>query len=175
MDYIRIEDLKPNFVYEIAARNACVGVWLPAANGFLIAREKWGERYAFVEYHWDQGPPFGTVKPWREIGEFPFDVQGERDAFDQGKGYDEKEFIRLMDEFGKPVTEARKAEAEKEREKRREHRRQMAADPVARRAWLDEYNAKYEGKIRGPLTMEEYEQGLRSEGFEVVVELTDSQ
>ncbi len=26
-------------------------------------------RYLFTEYHWDQGPPHGTVKPIVEVGE----------------------------------------------------------------------------------------------------------
>jgi hypothetical protein len=32
-------------------------------------REKFGREYPFTEFHWDNGPPFGTVSPIEELDE----------------------------------------------------------------------------------------------------------
>lgn len=63
-DYLRIHQMQPYMTYIIWARNADVGVWLPEKYGFLISRYKINpEPFLFVEYHWDNGEPYGTVKP----------------------------------------------------------------------------------------------------------------
>ena len=72
-DYIKIEDLKGGYLYRISARNAEYGIWLPQRNTFAISRIKFGSNYIFEEEHWDNGPPYGTVKPSKEIEKSPFD------------------------------------------------------------------------------------------------------
>jgi hypothetical protein len=71
-DSIKIPDLKSGYLYKIRARNARFGIWLPSKLGFMISREKFGNTYCFIEYHYDTGAPFGTVIPLKEIGQSPF-------------------------------------------------------------------------------------------------------
>lgn len=54
--------------YRIRSRNLSFGVYNPETGGFLGIREKFGRRYVFEEYHWDNGPPFGTVHPLEDLG-----------------------------------------------------------------------------------------------------------
>lgn len=63
-DYLPMDALCAGMAYQIWARNAYVGIWLPAVQGFLISRYKMGATpRLFVEWHWDVGKPTGTVKP----------------------------------------------------------------------------------------------------------------
>src|ERR1019366_2259907 len=39
------------------------GVFRATTKGFVGIREKFCNEYLFEEYHWDNGPPFGTVMP----------------------------------------------------------------------------------------------------------------
>jgi len=41
-------------------RNLSYGVY-DGKEGFIGIREKFGHEFLFTEYHFDQGPPFGTV------------------------------------------------------------------------------------------------------------------
>jgi hypothetical protein len=47
-------------VYQLHCRNFRVGVY-NGRKGFIGIREKFGSRYLFTEFHWEIGPPFGTV------------------------------------------------------------------------------------------------------------------
>jgi len=38
-------------------------------------REKFGNEFLFEEFHWDTGPPFGTVNPKEELGMLPDDIE----------------------------------------------------------------------------------------------------
>lgn len=49
--------------YLIHARNFYYGVFSKEKKGFIGIRTKFGQRYLFTEYHWDEGEPYGTVKP----------------------------------------------------------------------------------------------------------------
>ncbi len=40
-----------------------MGVYREDKQGFVGIRVKFGIEFLFVEYHWDTGEPFGTVKP----------------------------------------------------------------------------------------------------------------
>lgn len=53
------EDCIVGMTYEIKSRNLVVGVW--TGEGFVGIREKFDSEFLFVEYHWDDGPPFGTA------------------------------------------------------------------------------------------------------------------
>jgi hypothetical protein len=63
MQHIKAEDCKDGGLYRIWSRNLRFGVYRKETRGFVGIREKFGHLYLFEEYHWDNGPPFGTVKP----------------------------------------------------------------------------------------------------------------
>ena len=45
----------------IHARNSHIGQWAAAESGFVILREKFGDRFLFTEYYWDKDA-CGTAK-----------------------------------------------------------------------------------------------------------------
>ena len=59
--WIAKKDLEVGQEYFCYARNFEYGTW----NGetFDYIREKWGQKFPDVEKHWDDGAPYGTVKP----------------------------------------------------------------------------------------------------------------
>ena len=65
--YIPKDQLQIGAKYECAARNFEVGLW----NGevFEYQRTKFGTTFPDTEQHWDDGPPHGTVKPMKKVGE----------------------------------------------------------------------------------------------------------
>ena len=71
-NYLSIGELHSGHTYLINARNSNVGIWLPEKEGFLIRRIKMERIYPFVEYHWDQGEPYGTVRPFKQVDQSPF-------------------------------------------------------------------------------------------------------
>ncbi|MBU2833905.1 hypothetical protein [Acidithiobacillus ferriphilus] len=65
-DYLAMDALHSGMAYAIWARNAYVGIWMPADQGFLISRYKmYATPRLTLELHWDIGEPFGTAKPLR--------------------------------------------------------------------------------------------------------------
>jgi hypothetical protein len=78
--YIEIGALEPYHLYRIHARNARIGIYLPKGYSFLIRRQKFTDWYAFEEYHWDTGAPFGTVRPLKALECTPF----RQEDFQQG-------------------------------------------------------------------------------------------
>ena len=65
-DYLAMGALHPGTAYAIWARNAYVGIWMPADRGFLISRFKMDATPRLtLELHWDTGKPLGTAKPLR--------------------------------------------------------------------------------------------------------------
>lgn len=73
-------DCKHGYVYRIKSRNLIVGVYNSETGGFVGIREKFGSEYLFPEFHHDNGPPYGTVAPIREIEKCP--VEDIRDHLD---------------------------------------------------------------------------------------------
>ena len=61
-EYFSLNQLQPGMAYKLHSRNLAIGVY-DGNEGFIGIREKFGPRYLFTEYHWDQGPPFGTAIP----------------------------------------------------------------------------------------------------------------
>lgn len=53
-------------VYKIRSRNLRFGVY-DGNEGFIGIRTKFGRRYLDTEYHWDQGPPYGTVRTMEDL------------------------------------------------------------------------------------------------------------
>lgn len=59
--------------YVIHARNGGVGIAVKEddALGYRLHREKFGKHYLFVEFDWDEGPPYGTAIPLSAIAAEP--------------------------------------------------------------------------------------------------------
>lgn len=66
LDYIAREDLIEGQQYYCKARNFTIGTWDGEAFGYT--RDKYGVKFEAIERHWDEGPPFGTVKPLSRWG-----------------------------------------------------------------------------------------------------------
>jgi len=65
MDYLKKDKLVFGKTYECCARNFTLGVW--NGKSFTYIRYKWGNTFYDEEFHWDDGPPYGTVKPIKEV------------------------------------------------------------------------------------------------------------
>lgn len=76
--YIRLPDCKKGYLYRLHSRNLSYGVY-DGNEGFIGIRLKFHDRYLFTEYHWDQGPPYGTVKPMEEVCPLPEGVIPQED------------------------------------------------------------------------------------------------
>jgi len=72
MEYLKPKELRNGHLYLISARNARIGIWCKELGGFVISRHKFGDNFVFVEYHWDLGGQFGTVKPIQHLEKAPF-------------------------------------------------------------------------------------------------------
>ena len=67
MQYLTKDLLQEGKSYFCKARNFKIGTW--NGEAFEYMRSKCGSRFRDREYHWDDGPPFGTVKPFKEAYE----------------------------------------------------------------------------------------------------------
>ena len=67
------EDIVVGRAYVIHARNGGVGVAVDREGrlGFQLHRVKFERHYLFVEWDWDEGPPFGTAIPLRALDDEP--------------------------------------------------------------------------------------------------------
>lgn len=74
MENLPLDECKDRFFYRIHSRNLDFGVFKMADKGFVGIREKFGLHYLFTEYHFDIGPPHGTVKPYEELEQLPDDM-----------------------------------------------------------------------------------------------------
>ena len=63
--WIPKEDLIPETEYLCYARNFEYGVW--DGTKFIYVRSKFGSTFLDTEFHWDDGAPYGTVKPLTAI------------------------------------------------------------------------------------------------------------
>ncbi len=74
MVYISIDQCIEGHAYRIRARNGRIGIFKKemshGKNVFALSRHK-GNNYVDFEYHWDNGPPNGTVMPFNDLGEAP--------------------------------------------------------------------------------------------------------
>lgn len=64
-NYIHKESLVVGAAYKVAARNFQFALW--DGKKFAGVRNKFGQNFIDYEYHWDDGPPYGTVKPLRRL------------------------------------------------------------------------------------------------------------
>lgn len=65
MSYLKKDKLEVGKAYHCYARNFETGVW--DGEAFEYMREKFGQKFKDREFHWDDGPPFGTVRPVAEV------------------------------------------------------------------------------------------------------------
>jgi hypothetical protein len=66
---IQRNQCKNRQLYRIRSRNLIFGVFHEENGGFFGLRKKFNYTYVFEEYHWGNGPPYGTVKPIEEMPE----------------------------------------------------------------------------------------------------------
>lgn len=69
-----MDECEKGVVYRLKSRNLTLGVY-DGNTGFIGIREKFTSRYLFTEYHYDSGPPFGTVTPLAEVDIVPDDIK----------------------------------------------------------------------------------------------------
>lgn len=72
-EYLKLEECKHGYTYRISSRNLAFGVYDERKQGFVGIRTKFGDRYLFVEYHYDTAAPFGTVCPRIELEKCPIE------------------------------------------------------------------------------------------------------
>jgi len=61
--WIPMDQCEDRRLYRIDSRNLSLGVYCAEQQGFIGIREKFYDRFLFVEYHYDTGEPYGTVTP----------------------------------------------------------------------------------------------------------------
>jgi len=68
-------ECKHGYLYRIHSRNLAFGVFNEPTGGFIGLRTKFGSIYAFEEFHWDNGEPYGTVQPQEELEKLPEGIE----------------------------------------------------------------------------------------------------
>jgi hypothetical protein len=71
---IKQKNLVPRGVYRVHSRNLVVAVW-NGSSGFIGIRHKFDDSFLFTEYHYDDGPPYGTLKPIELITILPEGIE----------------------------------------------------------------------------------------------------
>jgi len=83
IDYIKVDGCVNGGLYRISSRNLGFGVYRSDVKGFIGIREKFDSKFLFTEYHWDNGPPFGTVHPKEFLEDCPLaDLRESIGSFD---------------------------------------------------------------------------------------------
>ena len=60
---IPVHECKHGGLYKLHSRNLTFGVYEEKSKGFVGIREKFGHKFLFTEFHYDNGPPYGTAVP----------------------------------------------------------------------------------------------------------------
>lgn len=102
VNYIPLSDCKDRYLYLINSRNLSYGVYNDQTKGFVGIRNKFGDNYLFTEYHYDNGLPFGTVFPKKELIKIPDEIE-----LKETLGTIDHKSKRVV-EFDKPVREGGK-------------------------------------------------------------------
>ena len=104
MEYLKVEELKPFYLYRIRARNGTVGIWRPEKGDFILSRMKFGDNFTFGEIHWDLCTSFGTAKPLEELEKSPFtekDLESKVMTWKEA-GLDKPEWATVDEFYGNP-------------------------------------------------------------------------
>ena len=84
-DYPRVpmDQCIPRRLYKLRSRNLTFGVY-DGSEGFEGIRWKFTSSFLATEYHWDQGPPWGTVSGVEDTGvDLPDHIQlGTQELYD---------------------------------------------------------------------------------------------
>lgn len=110
-DYLTVEQLKDNYIYDVKGRNFSAAVWKEKKRRFYGVRSKWGDTFISSELHWDDDDHFGTVKPLREIRKLEFNYCSDCGRVDDDKlikilePIDEECYERQNEEFRKSCEE----------------------------------------------------------------------
>jgi len=75
VNYLPLNKCKDRYLYQINSRNLSYGIYNEKTKGFIGIRNKFRQDYLFTEYHYDNGPPFGTVFPKKELGKIPDNLE----------------------------------------------------------------------------------------------------
>lgn len=80
-NYIKISDCKEGYLYYIDARCGSFGIYSikpmlleKFTHNFTVSRFKFDDNFLWIEHHWDDGEPYGTAKPFREIEKVPDEI-----------------------------------------------------------------------------------------------------
>lgn len=68
------DECENRVLYRLNSRNLTIGVFNKLTGGFIGLRRKFSSIFAFEEYHWDNGPPYGTVKPYERLEKLPDEI-----------------------------------------------------------------------------------------------------
>jgi len=104
IEYLKMDQLKSGYLYEIEARTAGHGIWIPQKESFIISRIKFGDNFLFEENHFDSENN-GTAKPIKEIEKSPFSdndiniTKLENDNNEYAEYQDEKEILEYLNKF----------------------------------------------------------------------------
>lgn len=86
-------------LYKIQSRNLSVGVY-DGDSGFIGIRTKFYDKYLFTEYHFDTGPPHGTVCGVTDTG---FSVPEDVHVYESEATTDRDTLRRVA--FNKPISD----------------------------------------------------------------------
>lgn len=68
-DFIPMEQCENRALYRLRSRNLTLGVYVAHEHAFRGIRTKFRSRFVDKEYHYDDGAPFGTVRPLEKLNE----------------------------------------------------------------------------------------------------------
>jgi hypothetical protein len=73
-EYLSVEQCEHNSLYRIDGRNFSLGVYNNKKQGFVGIREKFTTEFLSLEFHYEMGAPYGTVKPIEFLEKCPMDA-----------------------------------------------------------------------------------------------------
>ena len=71
MQVIPVEKCRHGYLYAVKARNFKVGVFDETCDAFVGVRTKFADSFLEREFHCDQGAPFGSAYPLKELKPVP--------------------------------------------------------------------------------------------------------
>lgn len=86
-EYITLENCRHGALYRINARNFSIGIYDEDNQGFIGIRTKFTMQFLDLEFHWDTGAPYGTVKPLEFLEWSPFSEPNIQSNFINNRDY----------------------------------------------------------------------------------------
>ena len=72
-EYLSLDECIDGGLYRLYGRNFQLGVYTKRHQGFIGIRHKFSFEFLDLEFHWDTGAPYGTVKPITYLEKCPLD------------------------------------------------------------------------------------------------------